>query len=113
MHFAEVFVMEGDLDSHLLGDAEGLGDARVVDIEADRAADEGEVGAVSAVRRGERRMEIEVHRGRVLIEDLARDAAEACRAGRVRAGRTDHDRTHHIEDADLAVVANNHLCTLL
>ena len=108
MHVAEVFLGEVDVHAHLLGDADRLGDARIVDVQADRAADQREVGAVSAIRRRERRMEEEVHVDRILVEDLARHAAEARGAGGMRAGRSDHHRAHHVENRDFAVVANGH-----
>src|SRR5205823_5027233 len=47
MDVAEVLVVEFDLDAHLLGDADGLRYARIVDVEADCAAGERKVRAVA------------------------------------------------------------------
>src|SRR5437762_6755991 len=102
MYIALIFFRELDLHSHLFGDANGLGDFRIVDIQSDRAAGEREVGTVTAIRRGERRMKKEVNFDWIFVEDLARDAPEARGAGGVRAGRTDHDRSHDVEDGDFA-----------
>src|SRR5262249_2565538 len=109
MYVAEVLLGESDVDAHLLGDAEGLGDARVVDVEADRAADQREVGTVAAVRRGERRVEEEAHGDGILVEDLARHTAEARGARGVRARRADHHRPHHVENRNLPIMANGHV----
>jgi len=45
---------------------------------------------------------------RFFIEDLAGHAAEPGRTRRVRAGRANHDRTHHIENGYFAVMADGH-----
>src|SRR5205807_2852804 len=77
MHVAEVLLGKGNVDAHLLGDANGLGDARIVNVESDRTADQREVRAVAAIRVRERRMQIEMYGDRVFVEDLARHTAEA------------------------------------
>jgi hypothetical protein len=43
-------------------------------------------------------MQDEANENRIVIENFSRDAAEPSRSGGMRARRSDHHRTHHIED---------------
>ena len=108
MDFAEVLFVEFDVDAHLLRNPYRLRNPRIVDIQTDRAADEREIRTVPAVRGRQRRMQVEADSHGILIQDLARDTAEPRRARRVRAGRTDHHRSHDIQNRDFAVMPNGH-----
>src|SRR2546423_364791 len=108
MDVAEVFVVECDVDAHLLGDADGLRNARIIDVEADCAAGEREIRAMAAIGRCERRVQKESYRDRFLVEDLTRDASQPRGPGRVGAGGTDHHRSHDVEDGYFTVVTDGH-----
>jgi hypothetical protein len=108
VHLAEVFFTELDLDAHLFRDADRLGDPRVVDREADRPAHQRKVGTVAAVGRCQRRVEMEVNANGVLVEDLARHAAQPCRPRGMRARRSDHHRPHDVQNAHLSIVPDGH-----
>ena len=54
-------------------------------------------------------MEEELHVDRILVEDLVRHTAEAGGAGGVRAGWTDHDWSHDVENRLLAIVSDGHV----
>jgi hypothetical protein len=70
-------------------------------------ADQREVRPMPAIRGGKRRMQEEADANGIVVEDL-RATRPSLRSPRCASSRPDHDGTHDVEDADLAVVPDCH-----
>ena len=89
--------LKHDLDAALFRDVERLRDAQIERIETHDATDDGDIGAVSPIRIGERPIKRDVREPWRSPEQLPSHEADARGSGRMRTRWTDHDRSDDIK----------------
>ena len=97
---AQVDDVKGALHSRVFRLLIGVWDAQVIRLHAKKPRQQRAVGTVAEARFGKRAVQTDPRLGHILAEQRAPHAADPCRARRVRAGRTDHHRPHHIKNID-------------
>ena len=78
----------------------GIRNAQIVRLHAEKSRQKRAVRAVAEARFSKRAVQADVRARHLFAEQRSSHIADARRARRVRRGRTDHHRPHHIENID-------------